>query len=370
MRYDGLVQKFFRKRCHLFLFLAVLLFLMTRDQFSKLSKDVSFKTFHYPMDIDMPALVRAYRAGGHVDKQPINTYQYSYTTNVTNKCKQSDLFLLFLIKSSVRHFDRRESIRSTWGKEGPISGSFPMRTIFLVGMPRENDNHRLYEALEEEIHLYNDVLQMTFRDDYYNNTQKTVGGIHWAVKHCGHAQFVMFVDDDFYIATPFLIAYLNTLSAEQHKTLFMGSLHEDAPDRNMYGKWFISYEDYPFNRYPPFISAGAMLMSMHFLKDIQIAIQFTKNFPYDDVFLAIVVFKLGIYPQHNSNIYTGEIRVEHNSMKFHSVIASHGYYNDELLQAAWRTHKVYVDALRKVLYPVPQRITNTGNNTTDQTTII
>ncbi|OWF49234.1 beta-1,3-galactosyltransferase brn-like [Mizuhopecten yessoensis] len=364
MRYDGLVQRFFRRRCHLLLLLVVMIFLMTRDQVSKLSKDVSFKSFRYPLDINMTALVRAYRAGKPLDKKPINNYQYKYTTDVSNKCKQSDIFLLFLVKSSVRHFDRRDSIRSTWGKEGPTSSTFQYKTIFLVGMPRENDDHRIHKTLQDEINRHNDVLQMTFRDDYYNNTQKTVGGIHWAVKHCGHAQFVVFMDDDFYVATPFLIAFLDPLSAKQHETLFMGNLHEDAPERNEYGKWFISYEDYPFNRYPPFISAGAMLISMHFLKDIQIAIPYTKNFLFDDVFLAIVVFKLGVYPQHNSNIYTGEKRIEHNSMLFHSVIASHGYYNDVLLQAAWQTHTMYVDALRRVLNPSRQRTSdNTGQTT-------
>ncbi|XP_033735271.1 beta-1,3-galactosyltransferase brn-like [Pecten maximus] len=369
MRYDGLIQKFFRKRCHLLLLLVVLVFLMTRDHIGKISRDVSFKAFRYPMEVDMPALVRTYRSGGKVDRQPINPYQYHYTTNVTYLCNQRDIFLLFLVKSSVRHFGRRDSIRSTWGQQRPESYEFPTKTIFLVGMPRENDNHRMHKVLQEEILRHNDVLQMTFKDDYYNNTQKTVGGIHWAVNNCGHAKYVVFMDDDFYVATPFLIAYLNTLSTQQHRTLFMGNLHEDAPERNEYGKWFISYEDYPFNRYPPFISAGAMLISMHLLKDIQIAIPYTKNFPFDDVFLAIVVFKLGIYPQHNSNIHTGEERVEHNSMQFHSVIASHGYYNDVLLQAAWRTHSAYVAALRKVLQPLRQRTTPL-ENITEQTTFI
>lgn len=330
---------------------------MTHDNVHKLSKGVSFKNFRYPMEVDMLSLVRTYREEGRVNTEPINAYQYQFTTNVSHICNQKEIFILFLVKSSVRHFGRRDSIRSTWGQQGLASSEFPTKTIFLVGMPRENDNHQMYKILHDETLRYNDVLQMNFRDDYYNNTLKTVGGINWAVNNCGHAKHVVFMDDDFYVATTFLIAYLNTLSVQQYRTLFMGYLHEDAPERNEHGKWYISYDDYPFNRYPPFISAGAMIISMHFLKDIQIAIQYTKNFPFDDVFLAIVVYKLGVYPQHNSNIHTGEERAEYTSMQFHSVLASHGYYNDVLLQAAWRTHSAYVDALRMVLHHPLQRPT-------------
>lgn len=327
-----------------------MLFLMTKDRVRKIASGLSFDKFKYPLDVDMPALVRAYRSGGNIDMEPINIYKHTYITNVTEKCRQGNVFLLFLIKSAVRHFDRRTSIRSTWGKEGSVSANYTFKTIFLIGMPSDPNDVKLNTALKDEILNHNDVLQMTFKDDYYNNTQKTVGGIHWAVHNCGHAQYVMFVDDDFYVATPFLIAYLNTLTAEQKRTLFMGSLHEDAPGRRVGGRWFVSYQDYPFNRYPPFISAGAMVISMHFLKDIQIAIQYTKNFRFDDVFLAIVVFKLRIYPQNNVNIHTGTKRVEPDSQQLSGILASHGYYNDVLLKAAWRTHTHYVDALRKVLH--------------------
>ncbi|XP_021356282.1 beta-1,3-galactosyltransferase brn-like [Mizuhopecten yessoensis] len=292
----------------------------------------------------MPAVVRAHRAGKDVGIPTINPYLYNYKTNISTKCRQKDLFLLFLVKSAVSHFDRRSSIRSTWGNEDSLLTNFTFKTIFLVG-EQKNANPGLQKILEHEIDYYKDILQMSFTDSYYNNTQKTVGGIHWAVHNCNHARFVMFVDDDFFVATHFLVRYLSTLSLAQQKTLFEGFLQNDRPFRFPLCSWYVKYEYYPYDKYPPFLSAGAMITSMHLLKDIQIAMQYTKNFIFDDIFLAIVVFKLGITPQNNVNIFIWT-RVGTDSKEFHSMIASHHYNNDYIMQLAWQAH---VNFSRKVI---------------------
>jgi hypothetical protein len=139
-------------------------------------------------------------------------------------------------------------------------------------------------------------VQTDFVDTYYNNTLKTMSGYRWAARFCNRSRFAMFVDDDYYVYTHNVIGYLRNLSPQQASHLYAGYIPYGQPGRDPKSKWYVSLPDYPFDKYPPFISAGAYLVSMEVLIDFHIAMMYTRRYIFDDVFVSIVAKKLGVKP--------------------------------------------------------------------------
>jgi len=67
--------------------------------------------------------------------------------------------------------------------------------------------------------------------------------------------------------------------------LYAGRVWSDArPFRDPNHPHYMSFEFYPYRRLPPFIAAGATLISATVAKSLNIVGQFTKYLPFDDVF--------------------------------------------------------------------------------------
>ena len=126
--------------------------------------------------------------------------------------------------------------------------------------------------------------------------------------------------------------------------LFAGAVFPNSPPQrnksSKYGinKWFITVDEYEYNLFPPFINAGAYIMSRHTMKRIYLASHFVKMFRFDDVYLGIVAKKCGItlmtlccekfYKQY-------ELIRKKSGMNLKSVIAAHLYFEREKLEDIW-----------------------------------
>ncbi|XP_069128504.1 beta-1,3-galactosyltransferase brn-like [Argopecten irradians] len=294
-----------------------------------------FRMFHYPLDIDFQKLEENAKYG-KVNIQPINVFQYSYNGPIEEICDSTEnIFLLFIIKSAPGNVDRRKAIRETWTNAAYVD-HYVIRHVFLLA---GTTNQTIYDSVSQEKQIYNDIVEMTFIDNYYRSADKTTGGINWCVQHCPTAKFVSFVDDDFYVATDLVLEYLEGIPQDIYRSLFVGRLGYRDPQRCPEDKWFMSIKDYKFDLYPPFVSGGAVLMSMEFVKRLHIAIPYTKPFKFDDVFLAIVVYKLGVSPIHHPQIHISPIISYKDADKFQTVLMSHGYEDPNELRTAWYFHQ-------------------------------
>ena len=311
--------------------------------YKKCKKVLPFKMFKYPLNVDMRALVKDYKLKGSVGIDPVFVYPHKAVVEPQCKCncrsksessKTSKDYLLFLVKSAPGNWKRRAAIREMWGNENLNQTSnlkYRLRTVFLIGETNDTDISR---SISLEILSFKDIVKLNYVDTYYNNTLKTIGGLNWAVEHCNDAKFLMFVDDDFYVNPVLLMKHLASITEADVKTLFLGKIWYDVPQRGAL-KWAIPVSVYPYDKYPPFISAGCMIMSMEFAIDLHIAIQYTYKFKFDDVFLAIVVYKLGVTPQHSDFIRISERTDYRKTKDFHKVIASHQYGDIDHLRNAW-----------------------------------
>jgi len=352
--------------------------------------------FSYPYDGDVASLVAELKSGGKPKQKPVYEHDYFLYKSASDACLDEDgvryeqLRVTFLVKSAVSHRDRRDVIRKTWGYQRRFS-DVPMRTVFLLG--HAPDDVKLEAEVEAEAREHKDIVQGSFIDTYFNNTIKTGMGLRWAVEHCPKSRFYMFVDDDYYVSARNLLRFLrNPVNypgylqedvitfdeeklKEQIKSRHLNQVEEqeegnevdpiylrhlnqlvdfDLPDdvrlftgfvfprsrphRHKSSKWFVGLDEYPYDFWPPYVTAGAYVLSREALIDMYFTSYYTKMFRFDDIWLGLIARKANVEPFHCPEFHfypKDKSRVQH--YKF--VVASHGFSDPAGLLRFWQKQK-------------------------------
>lgn len=209
--------------------------------------------FVYPLETNISECVLN-KQSGKSDQPPcntINSLEYDLLLSNNSKCNKN-IQLLILVKSSLKHFDRRKIIRQTWGLENQFS-EVPTRTVFILGKSYDVE---VQKRIQEEHESYGDIVQYDFFDAYYNNTIKTLSAIKWASIHCNNSRYYFFSDDDMYVSIKNLLSYLQNpteypeylsgnVERKQSKhdlpsdtVLFTGFVFNSSPLRHQISKWY------------------------------------------------------------------------------------------------------------------------------------
>ncbi|VDN34657.1 unnamed protein product [Gongylonema pulchrum] len=231
-----------------------------------------------------------------------------------NRSSKNSSFLLIIVKSSPYHFLKREAVRATWGLISNHSGFF-IRTIFVMGRQADVAPAAL-EKLRRELRLHRDVLIGNYIDSYRNNTLKFLSAVQFSFDYCREQRtvpYALFVDDDY-------LVLMQNLVAEVKK-------HD------------VSLLAYPFDRYPPYISAGAVLLSSQAIREMYYAIQHTRLYAYDDVYAGILAKSLDLPVTHNKNMRFWKAALSENDAS--SVICAHGFEEEGL-------KNIYSELRRKI----------------------
>ena len=296
-----------------------------------------FAYFEYPLEVDMDKVVKAVINNENPGVAPLNKNKFPFVINCDKKCKDEDgndenIFILFLVKSKLDHFDQRQMIRRTWAREHGIP-FVNIRRVFLLGV--DPYNKKLQHRIGLEAQDYEDIVQQYFVDQYFNNTLKLMMGFQWAVQHCTGAKFLAFLDDDYYVNTHNLINLLQTVKPTDYNNLLLGYIWRNAmPYRIQDSKWYISLNEYPYRFWPPYPTAGSFFVPMETAERLYAAMQYTKIIRFDDVFVGIVAWKLKVDLRHNNNLYFYDYK--YDKEKYGKVIAAHGYGDVELLYRVWK----------------------------------
>lgn len=328
------------------------------------------ENFRYPYDGDINEFVQRLQQGLKPDMEPINVYNHSYISTCSMKCNSDEkLRLVYLVKSSIYNVDRRQAIRNTWGFEKRFS-DVPIRTVFFLGVSPHDPS--IQQLVKEEQEQFNDIVQINFTDSYFNNTIKTMSAFKWVTEFCPEAQFYFFSDDDMYISTKNILRFLRNptnypdylqvpilpdepasdtpenLAKLKHKQamqyelppdviLFAGYVFVSSPHRHKPSKWYISLREYPYSLWPPYVTAGAYVLSKDALFKMYYTSFYTKHFKFDDVYLGLVALKAGIEPFHCDEFHF--YKKPYSNYNYKYVIASHGYDNIDELQKVWNEQK-------------------------------
>lgn len=249
-------------------------------------------------------------------------------------------FLLLAVKSMTPHFDRRQAIRQTWGRAG-LRANRTVVTVFLLGGAESTDHHPdLRGMLGHEAERHGDVLQWDYRDAFYNLTLKEVLFLEWFGRSCPGARFVLKGDDDVFVNTPRVVAFLEGLTESRARELFVGDVISDAePHRDPKLKYFVP-ESVFAGRYPPYAGGGGYLYSGELALRLRNASRRVALYPIDDVYTGMCLRKLGLAPEKHNGFKTFDIEEKYrsNPCMYRSLMLVHSQTPQEMMRIwSWIT---------------------------------
>ena len=113
--------------------------------------------------------------------------------------------------------------------------------------------------------------------------------------------------------------------------LFTGYVFpRSRPQRHKWSKWFVDLLEYPYDFLPPYVTAGAYIVSRD-------ASYYTRMFRFDDIWLGLIAKKAGIEPFHNNQFYFHPPQYTVQGYKY--VIASHGFSDPDHMNKIWTQQK-------------------------------
>ncbi|NXY88529.1 B3GN2 acetylglucosaminyltransferase, partial [Alcedo cyanopectus] len=258
---------------------------------------------------------------------------YSLLMDQPNKCKHKP-FLLLAIKSLIPHFDRRQAIRESWGKEIK-SGNVTVKRVFLLGQTPPEDNFPdLSDMIKFESEIHQDILLWNYRDTFFNLTLKEVLFLKWVSSSCANVQFIFKGDDDVFVNTHQILDYLKSLSKKKAKDLFIGDVIKDAgPHREKKLKYYIPESIYE-GSYPPYAGGGGFLYSGDLALRLNNASDQVLLYPIDDVYTGMCLQKLGLAPEKHKGFKTFDIeeKYRNNICSYTNLMLVHSRKPQEMIK--------------------------------------
>ncbi|EYU28764.1 hypothetical protein ABFS82_12G101200 [Erythranthe guttata] len=166
------------------------------------------------------------------------------------------------IFSTANNFKRRMAVRRSWMQYPEVrSGQVVVR--FFVGLHK---NQMVNEELWNEARTYEDIQLMPFVDYYSLITWKTIAICIFGTEVVS-ARFIMKTDDDAFVRVDEILNSLGRTNTTQG--LLYGLINSDSePHRNPDSKWFISPEEWPEDKYPPWAHGPGYVVSNDIAKTV------------------------------------------------------------------------------------------------------
>lgn len=218
-------------------------------------------------------------------------------------------FLLFAIKSSPASFERRQSVRETWGREGVYKNGRRVRLVFFLGS-NPPDEPNLSALLSFEAKHFGDIVQWDFQESLLNLTLKMDMFLQWTTRNCPLVSFVFSGDDDVFVNTDAVISYLESLDDSKSTRLYVGHVLTTAsPLRDPRSKYYIPMTFYK-GPYPPYAGGGGFIISGELMQPLSFISKLFPLFPIDDVYMGLCMKALGIVGESHEGFRTFDVRRE------------------------------------------------------------
>jgi beta-1,3-galactosyltransferase 1 len=262
-------------------------------------------------------------------------------TNISinkERCSQQygkDLLLLALVFNRVDRFERRQTIRQTWGQD--LKEDNRSKLYFTVGLSK---NENVQKRLLEEDNKYGDIIQFGYYENYYNCTIKALGLLRWTSLNCPFVKYMLKVDDDTVVLKNNLLNFCNSTPADS----IHGVLRQNSSVFREKNGWSISEIDYPENYYPDFIGGPYLIPGSLILPLYKTAV--TKALPavpFEDVYLTgIVANKLQIARKNLSSVIylNGQCHISKVDFCYHKNVSIFWQGLDDLMiRKVWKKYQ-------------------------------
>nr|VZI34179.1 unnamed protein product [Spirometra erinaceieuropaei] len=306
----------------------------------------------YPQNLNLSEVVDRVKSCRGVPESPTNNHpvhllHVSSTVcppvedakTVTGHSAGPHYDLVVIVKSAVYNFQSRKTFRSLYARlnDFNVSSAHPFRIglLFSVGLPRrsgnqtfkrdgfhvtlpgragealadiENTHAIILQRLTEEVLQYKDVLVGGYEDTYYNLTTKMMTNFQWAARFCRTERpGFLFMDDDYAFHPTNLRRFLARLEADWREHMVIGLERTRSPtvrygNDARFNHWALSKREMPWPQLPPFSAGAFYFLGYERVEELAIAMHFTRSLPLDDVWLGLVMAKLGLHFQYRPGI--------------------------------------------------------------------
>ena len=202
----------------------------------------------------------------------------------------------------MHNFKHRSLIRKTWGSHTVLNQN-RAKVIFVLGRGTET---RIETAVRDENSKFNDIVQGSFLDSYYNLTYKSITAVSWLRHYCKSAKLIVKVDDDIVLDIKKVMAEVSPYQNVQRH--FMCYFHKHGPVvRNKNHKFYVSEKELNSSFYPRYCNGWIYCYTADIVEELCKALEQTKLFKIEDVWTT--GFVLGKLPNitrvHMPMLFTG-----------------------------------------------------------------
>ncbi|CAH2033855.1 unnamed protein product [Thlaspi arvense] len=241
------------------------------------------------------------------------------------------LDLVIGVFSTANNFKRRMAVRRTWMQYDDVrSGRVAVR--FFVGLHK---SPIVNQELWNEARTYGDVQLMPFVDYYSLISWKTLAICIFGTE-VDSAKFIMKTDDDAFVRVDEVLLSLSMIN--NTRGLIYGLINSDSqPIRNPESKWYISYEEWPEEKYPPWAHGPGYIVSRDIAESVGKLFKEgnLKMFKLEDVAMGIWISDLkkhGLEPH-----YENDGRIISDGCKDGYVVAH--YQSPAEMTCLWRKYQ-------------------------------
>ena len=225
---------------------------------------------------------------------------FSFAAHVTQpnfNNKNTNIFLLVLITSGVEklYYERRNSVRSTWGNKSTKTALKNWERVFVLG---NTLNTQQSDDILQEAAVFNDILVVDMKDNYNNIVIKIFSGLLWSLIYV-NPRFILKADDDVYVRVPYLISWLDNYANDNYAgdKLYGGYVIGDGEVKRA-EKWKnrVARDCLAEDYYPPYCAGPFYIISSRILPSIFQTVQKRTAFPVEDAYMSILVRENGLKP--------------------------------------------------------------------------
>jgi hypothetical protein len=232
----------------------------------------------------------------------VNEKNYSILIKPTiAECRENNsknpLLLLVVIMVTPESFDTRKLIRSTWTDQ--VNFKDDLRAVFLLGVSSNSTSNHL---IQKESQKHKDILQVDFVDSYFNLTTKVMQGFKWISESCKNVQFILRINDDVVVNTPYLVDYLTrmieTVPTITSIKFMMGKVSpKSVVLRDSGYKFKVDVEDYDQNLFFPYCEGSAILLTYNLAAAVYNLSMYVHMPPFstwlEDIYIGLLGVSLG-----------------------------------------------------------------------------
>ncbi|ROT70701.1 hypothetical protein C7M84_011000 [Penaeus vannamei] len=186
------------------------------------------------------------------------------------------LQVIAYVHSAISRVQERRETRSTWANATASGLGVEIAAVFNVGRAK---NQRERQIVQEESQRYHDIVQGDYVDSYRKLSFKALASLSWITQHCPDVPWTLHADDDVFIDVFLMLEYLR----EENPQGFFCNVMWSQVMRS--GKWAVSRQEYPSDKYPAFCSGEAWVLPTALLPRL---LEASKSAPFlwvDDVYV-------------------------------------------------------------------------------------